>query len=153
MNRDCTFNSNYNYTGNCTKRDKMHTMHKHDSTGLFNKYTCLFVSSQQDRKKCIATVASIFNQQQQAISISTFTQNPHLEHKRPSLFNYADKEWKCSHIRNVLIFIANPTFRVLFAGAELLCLYLRIEFKSFIKLDHLFKSPINIITTIISIYI
>ena len=116
--------------------------------------SALFIMARwQDGKKYIATVASIWNQQQQEINIWTFTQNSHLEHKRPSLFIYADKERKCSHIRNVLIFIANPTFRFLFAGVWMSVLVLIIKFKLFIMLNHLFKSPFIIITHIIITFI
>ena len=112
------FISNYT-TRDSTNRD----CNAHNSTGLIYSYICLLFSSSRDGKKCIATVASIFNQQQQAISISTFTQNRYLEHKRPSLFKYADKNGSTITYVTILIFIANPTFRFYSPVQNCLCLY------------------------------
>ena len=86
-------------------------------------YTCLPVSSQQDRKKYIATVASIFNQQQQAISILTFTQNRHCSTK-DQVFSYLlIRNGSTVTYVTSSIFIAKPTCRFYLPVQNWLCLY------------------------------
>ena len=84
------------------------TQYNTDSKGPRNSNSNLIymsaLSSLRDGEKCIATVPALIGQQQQEINVTTFTQNPHLEDKRPSLFTGADKERKYSHIRNVIDF-------------------------------------------------
>ena len=146
--------------GNCTtKRDKMHTtQHRYSSPRIQIQIHNMSLCSWRhfyactDRRAICATVHHSF------ISAAQFYIYVALIAYRSFDAQQQEVYWKCQKAaistdpRRLLI----DLFLINCLDSPMpccLCLYLIIKFKLYIKLNHLFKSPFNIITFIISNHI